>query len=53
MLFFRQADGVGECEMKAVIFDMDAIVSSEDVVHRKLAPDTFLAAARKLGLSAA
>lgn len=30
--------------------DWDAIVAAEDVVHKKPAPDLFLAAARKLGL---
>lgn len=30
--------------------DWDALVSAEDVVHKKPAPDIFLAAARKLGL---
>jgi HAD superfamily hydrolase (TIGR01509 family) len=30
----------------------DTVVSSEDVVHKKPAPDIFLAAARKLGLAA-
>lgn len=33
--------------------DWDAIVAAEDVVHKKPAPDIFLAAARKLGLSPA
>lgn len=32
--------------------DWDALVSAEDVVHKKPAPDIFLAAARKLGMSA-
>jgi len=31
--------------------DWDAIVAAEDVVHNKPAPDIFLAAARKLGVS--
>lgn len=31
--------------------DWDAVVSAEDVVHKKPAPDIFLAAARKLGLA--
>lgn len=33
--------------------EWDALVSAEDVVHKKPAPDIFLAAARKLGVSPA
>lgn len=41
------------CQISLPIEDWDAVVSAEDVEHKKPAPDIFLAAARKLGLAPA